>query len=179
MTTLNEEVKMFIVQSLARYETPSRVVQAVSEEFGIKISRQQAHSYDPTRNPDRVSKKLRAIFEETRSTFLKVVADIPVANMAYRLHKLQQVIERAEQRHNDVMILEALEQAAKEAGGFYTNKIKVGGDAENPLTLLLQQISGSALPVVHDVEGDFRQIDDGESDRHPVNKKPPRLMERD
>lgn len=32
--------------------------------------------------------------------------------------------------------------------GMLNDKLKVGGDAENPLTLLIKQIQGSAMPVV-------------------------------
>jgi phage terminase small subunit len=41
----------------------------------------------------------------------------------------------------------AMENIARHLGVF-NDKLKLGGDAENPLTLLIRQIQGSALPVI-------------------------------
>ena len=41
MAALKGEVKAFIVQSLACFDTPSQVVDAVKKEFGITIPRHQ------------------------------------------------------------------------------------------------------------------------------------------
>jgi hypothetical protein len=45
---LSGPVKAFIVQRLARFDAPSQVVKAVKEEFGLDVSRQRVHFYDPT-----------------------------------------------------------------------------------------------------------------------------------
>ena len=47
MPTLTDEIKTFIVIGLARYDTPSEVAQAVGVNFGVEITRQQVHAYDP------------------------------------------------------------------------------------------------------------------------------------
>jgi hypothetical protein len=44
---LPEAVKTFIVQSLACFDTPSVVVDAVRKEFGETITRQSVEGYDP------------------------------------------------------------------------------------------------------------------------------------
>lgn len=49
MATLKEPVKIFIVQSLACRDTPQEVADAVKQEFGIEIGRQQVAAYDPTK----------------------------------------------------------------------------------------------------------------------------------
>lgn len=49
MATLKNEVKAFIVQAIACFDTPSQVAQAVRQEFGIELSRQQCEAYDPTK----------------------------------------------------------------------------------------------------------------------------------
>ncbi|MDU2882953.1 MAG: DUF2280 domain-containing protein, partial [Enterobacter sp.] len=41
MATLKGEVKAFIVQPLACFDTPSQVVELVKKEFGLSITRQQ------------------------------------------------------------------------------------------------------------------------------------------
>jgi hypothetical protein len=47
MAALKDEVKRFIVQSLACFDTPSQVAQAVKDTFGLEVSRQQCEFYDP------------------------------------------------------------------------------------------------------------------------------------
>ena len=39
-TELPDEVKAFVVQALACFDTPSEVAKAVKEEFGLVVSRQ-------------------------------------------------------------------------------------------------------------------------------------------
>lgn len=46
MASLKSEVKAFIIQQLACFDTPSQIVDAVQSEFSIKIARQQVPSYD-------------------------------------------------------------------------------------------------------------------------------------
>jgi hypothetical protein len=41
MAALKEPVKIFIVQSLACFETPQQVVEAVKQEYNVEITRQQ------------------------------------------------------------------------------------------------------------------------------------------
>lgn len=41
MATLKNEVKSFIVQALACFDTPSQVVESVKNEFGVVVTRQQ------------------------------------------------------------------------------------------------------------------------------------------
>jgi hypothetical protein len=52
MPKLSQEVQAFIVQQLACFLTPSEVAAAVSEEFGLGISRQQAWKYHAANNPE-------------------------------------------------------------------------------------------------------------------------------
>lgn len=49
MAALKSEVKAFIIQSVACYDTPTLVVDAVLKEFGVIITRQQAEQNDPTK----------------------------------------------------------------------------------------------------------------------------------
>ncbi len=85
MATLTDDVKAFIVQALACFDTPSQVVDAVREEFGAEVSRMQVQSYDPTKKAARgLSKKWVELFEATRKRFLEETAEIPIANQAFR-----------------------------------------------------------------------------------------------
>lgn len=115
MATLKAECKIFIVQSIACYETPSQVVESVREKFGIKISRQQVESHDPTKVSGKgLAQKWVDIFNATRARFLKETSDIPIANKAYRLRVLDRMAVNAESMNNYGMTADILEQAAKE-----------------------------------------------------------------
>ena len=48
MAALSPEVKAFIVQALACFDTPTQIASQVKQEFGLDISIQQVSSYDPT-----------------------------------------------------------------------------------------------------------------------------------
>ena len=94
MAALKEPVKIFIVQSLACFETPQQVADSVEETYKIKIDRKQCHSYDPTKYAGRnLSKKLKDLFYETRKKFQENILDIPIANKAFRLKELQNMYE--------------------------------------------------------------------------------------
>lgn len=110
MAALKESVKIFIVQSLACFETPQQVADAVKQRFGIEIERQQCENYDPTKYAGRnLSKKLRELFERTRKDFKENIEDIPIANKAFHFKELQQMY--GEYSKNKVMKAKVLKQA--------------------------------------------------------------------
>lgn len=134
MAKLTEAVQRFIVQALACYDTPTQVAEAVKEEFGIEITRQQAASYDPTKALGRtLSRKWRDLFHETRERFRKEVAEIPIADQAFRLRQLHRMVQDAMKRKNMVLAAALLEQAAKETGGMFTNKRELSGPGGKPM----------------------------------------------
>lgn len=126
MAALKGEVKAFIVQSLACFDTPSQVVESVKKEFGLTIPRQQVESHDPTKANGRgLAQKWVDMFNATRERFQNEISDIPIANKAYRLRVLQRMSVTAESMKNIGMTAQLLEQAAKEVGEAYSNKQKV------------------------------------------------------
>lgn len=126
MATLKGEVKAFIVQSLACFDTPSVVVDSVKKEFGIAVSRQQVESHDPTKvNGRGLAQKWVDMFNATRERFQTELADIPIANKAFRLRALDRMASRTETMKNFALTAQLIEQAAKECGDAYTNKQKV------------------------------------------------------
>ncbi|MBJ2345567.1 MULTISPECIES: DUF2280 domain-containing protein [Pseudomonas] len=123
MAALKDEVKRFIVQSLACFDTPSQVAQAVKDTFGLEVSRQQCEFYDPTKYAGRdLSLKWRTVFEDTRKRFREETAEIPIANRAFRLRALNRFVEKAESMKNISLAMQILEQAAKETGDMYVNR---------------------------------------------------------
>ncbi|EPP7097097.1 DUF2280 domain-containing protein [Klebsiella quasipneumoniae] len=126
MAALKPEVKAYIIQMLACYDTPSQVVEAVQKDFGITITRQQVETHDPTKVSGKtLAKKWVDLFNRTRDRFLNEISDIPIANKAYRLRVLQRMSTTAEGMKNLGMTAQLLEQAAKEVGDAYSNKQKV------------------------------------------------------
>jgi hypothetical protein len=123
MAALKDEVKRFIVQALACFDTPTQVVQAVKETFGVEVSRQQCEQYDPTKHAGRdLGVKWKAVFEDTRKRFREETAEIPIANRAFRLRAMNRFVERAETMKNIGLAMQILEQAAKEVGDVYVSR---------------------------------------------------------
>lgn len=126
MAVLQNEVKAFIVQALACFDTPSQVVESVQKEYGVTITRQQVETHDPTKTSGKcLARRWVTLFEDTRKRFRDDTADIPIANRAFRLRALGRMAERAESVKNLALAAQLLEQAAKETGGTYTNKQQV------------------------------------------------------
>ena len=123
MAALRDEVKAFVVQALACFDTPSQVVSSVKAEYGLDVTRQQCEAYDPTKYAGRnLHLKWRILFEDTRKRFREETAEIPIANRAYRLRGLGRMAEKAESMRNLALTAQLYEQAAKEVGDVYVNR---------------------------------------------------------
>lgn len=123
MAVLKNEVKSFIVQALACFDTPSQVVESVKNEFRVVVSRQQVETHDPTKTSGKgLAAKWQTLFHDTRKRFREETAEIPIANRAFRLRALGRIVEKAETMRNLPLALQVLEQAAKEAGDMYVNR---------------------------------------------------------
>ena len=133
MAQLKKEVKFYIVRSLAKFNTPQETADAVNMDFGIKVTRQQCERYDPTKRAGQeLSTELKAEFEATRKQFVDNPQHVPLANLTYRLERMQRVIDHAGK--NSVLVLTTLEQAAKDVGGVFTNRKEITGKDGKPLT---------------------------------------------
>ena len=127
MATLREPVKIFIVQSLACFETPQQVADAVMQRYGIEIDRRQCENYDPTKFAGRnLSKKLKDLFERTRKDFRKNIEDIAIANKAFRLNELQKMYDDSGKNKRAKQNL--LKQAFQETDGRVTKQEITGAN---------------------------------------------------
>jgi len=123
MPALSPDVKTYIVQQLACFDTPSQVAEAVKAEFGQEVSRQVVEGHDPTKKAGRkLAQRWVDLFNATRERFRNDTADIPIANKAFRLRALNRMAVRAEGIKNMALAAQLIEQAAKETGGAYTNR---------------------------------------------------------
>ena len=133
MAVLRSEVKAFIVQALACFDTPSQVVESVKKEFGVEISRQQCESHDPTKVAGRgLGSKWAELFHAARQRFREETEDIPIANRAYRLRGLGRMAEKAENMRNLALTAQLYEQAAKEVGDIYVNRSRKNEPDDTP-----------------------------------------------
>jgi len=149
MATLKPEVKAFIVQALACYDSPSQVVDDVQKEFKLKITRQQVESHDPTKVSGKgLAEKWVELFNSTRTRFQNEITDIPIANKAYRLRVLDRLATNAEKMKNIGMTIQIMEQAAKEVGDAYSNRSKIehsGGMAISSVSSLMEELGDEDL----------------------------------
>lgn len=141
MAALKNDVKVFIVQALACFDTPTQVSQAVKQEFDVDVTRQQVEQHDPTKRAGvNLAAKWQTLFHDTRKRFREETADIPIANRAYRLRALGRMAEKAESMKNMALTAQLLEQAAKEVGDVYVNRRlepekPLGSQADQPHAL--------------------------------------------
>lgn len=142
MARLPEHVQRFIVERLAMFDTPTQVSEAVKEEFGLEVPREQVRHYDPDRPGAEVAKKWRAVHAATRERFKREVAEIPIASRGYRLRRLHLMAQRAEQRGNYPLAAALHEQAAKEVGDYFTNRRVLS--PEDPAEALARDVGISA-----------------------------------
>lgn len=132
MAALKKEVKLFIVRSLAVFNTPTETAELVNQEYGIKVTKQQCEKYDPTKRAgENLSEELRKDFEKTREMFLGKPEAIPIANLAVRLQRYESQYQK--HSRNRVAALSILKQAAEDMGGKYTNKTEITGAGGGPL----------------------------------------------
>lgn len=161
MAKLTEAQKRFIVEKLACYHPPTEVARMVLEEFGVEVSRQQVHYYDPTKynGNTRVSEMRVAHFRAARNAFINDYESHGVAQETKRLQVLDTLLNRelAKPHANPKLILEILEQAAKERGGAFTNHRVLDHKGE-------VKTSGVLLVPVAESEDDWeRRARDGQS----------------
>ncbi len=130
MAALKKEVKLFIVRSLAVFNTPTETAELVNLEYGIKVTKQQCEKYDPTKRAgEKLSEELKSDFEKTREMFLGKPEAIPISNLAVRMQRYENLFQKYSK--NRVAATSILRQAAEDIGGKYTNKTDVTTNGES------------------------------------------------
>lgn len=144
---LSDELKTYIVQALACFDSPSVVAASVKKEMGIEVSRQLVESHDPNkRAASGLAPKWKALFEETRKTFLEDTATIAISHRAVRLRALQRMSEKAETQGNMVLAASLMKQAAEEVGNAYTNRRELTGKDGKDLPVPVSPVTIFQLP---------------------------------
>lgn len=125
--TLSEEQKEWLVTQWAMFRTPAEIRRGFKDLFGVEITPKQAHQYNPSgsRGKEKSMRKWKLVFTHVRHKFLTEVAEIPIANAAVRLNRLEQLCVNAMEKGKAPLAADIIEQAAKEVGGLFTNKREV------------------------------------------------------
>ncbi|WP_103019386.1 DUF2280 domain-containing protein [Salinibacter altiplanensis] len=133
MATLKSRHKRLIVKRLAVFDRPSDVQDEVRERFGLEVDSPQLAHYDPTtRKGQGLAQGLTALFHKTRERFLDEYTETAIQHKAVRLRRLERIANKFSQMRNYVAEMDALEQAAKEMGGAYTNRHTLDASVSNP-----------------------------------------------
>lgn len=127
-TNINHEQKVFIIRSLAHFNSLTETARLFFDEYNIDFPLPAIQRYDPTkvRGHD-LKEEYKNLFFELRSQYMEQEQNIPIAHRFVRLKRLED-----EYNNNDDpnIRLKVLEQASKEVGGLYTNKRDLDVNAE-------------------------------------------------
>lgn len=157
---LTHEMRAFLVQRLAVFDTPTQAAKALKDEFGVEIRRSSVEAYDPTKKASKkyIAKQWEALFWATRERFLSKLEDIPAANRAVRIRKLARAADVFESKGNLLAMADMLERIAKEVGNVHTNRRELTGKDGGPIEVhdltddqmdrRLAQLLGYTLPGV-------------------------------
>lgn len=158
MAKLNMELKLYIVRALAVYNTPTEVLALIKDDFGITdLKPQNIEAYNPTvRAGKDLSQKLRDEFFETRKEFNDAPKNIPISNLAYRQMRRQKLIDGPLGK-NPKVLNEALEQAAKDEGGAYTNRKELTGLNGAPIQ---QESTTTVIATPDQIRETMRKLDE-------------------
>ncbi len=134
---LPEEVKRVIIMQCARWERPTAIARMVKQEFGIEVSPQSVEGYDPTKSVGRnLSRAHRESFYAEREKFKANIDAIPIANATYRIAKLQEYSQAAEDKGDLALAAAMHKQAAQDLGSVFTNHLNLTGTiAPQPVDL--------------------------------------------
>lgn len=130
MATIKKEIKLFIVQQFALFASSGEIIDLVKDEFDVVVTKQQIHFYNGDRN-EKLPEEWRKIFNKTRTEFEEGKLKIPIAEKHYRLNELNKIYQKQKsaKSQNTKAMKDTLEQAAKESGDAFSNRIKHDVDA--------------------------------------------------
>ncbi|WP_298287101.1 DUF2280 domain-containing protein [Novosphingobium sp.] len=119
MRRLADAIKRRIVEHLACYCSPAEVVDLIAQEFDVNLTPRHVRAYDPTSFQYAGSHLWLEYHQLVRGRYQEEIGEIAITHRAYRLKRLQQLYEIADQKGDVRQAAAMLEQAAKEVGGMY------------------------------------------------------------
>lgn len=158
---LTEEMKLAVVQGIARCRSYSEVVVHLAEEYDVQTVVQHIRHYDPGHPQFNAGEKWRLIFDETRKAYLEEVSTVPAANQGFRLQALQEGIEDARKHKKWALMAMLIEQASKEVGGVFTNARDLRiSDSRRPADMTAEERKETLLGMLDEIKAG-RPVDQG------------------
>lgn len=147
---MDETHRTWLVTRWAAFARPLELLRDFTAEFGFSIDASLARKYDLSGLDEAAAKKRGMakwlpLFNDTRERFRQSVQDIPIANAAYRVKKLDEMFEIAFEKKNYKSAAQLLEQAAKETGGMFTNKREIDGTMKHTVEEVPDEIKTASL----------------------------------
>lgn len=124
---LSAQAQLYVVGALARYERNEDIVKALKELYEVDITNHAITYYNPVslaKQGKTLKAELQEHFNKCRKEFLEAVQTVPSSSQVFRLQQLDEMAQVAKDKKNYKLAASLYEQAAKEMGGFYTDKIK-------------------------------------------------------
>ncbi len=169
---LTDVHRIFIIQGLAAFMSPSEAAEAVNEKFGLNVTRQAMERYDPHKYAGRrLAQRWKDLFATTRAAFIEHVENrIPHAHKAVRIKKLARASDTFEQRGNFMGMAAMLEKIAREMGSAYTNRHEVTGRDRG--SIKFEDVNSM---TDDQIDAELRQIFgiDADADVHPAPESEP------
>lgn len=112
---LTNELKEYVVQRLAAYDSAGAIMRSLREDFGITMTRASIERYDPTRSP-RCPQRWRELFFATRQAILDGKAARGAASAAVRLRWREDMVQQALEAKDYAVADRILNSIAREVG---------------------------------------------------------------
>jgi hypothetical protein len=134
MAKLTDEQKSYLVMRFACFASPSEVIEELKNRWNVLATTEQVVYYNASvLSGVKLADKWKALFEKFRAAYIADAQNVAIAHSAYRLHRMQKLLDSKAVEKNVVLQLAILEQAAKEVGGSYTNKREHSGPGGAPI----------------------------------------------
>jgi hypothetical protein len=93
MKRLSEAIKRRIVEHLACFRTHAEASELIREEFDVSLTSRHVRAYDPMCFQFAGGRKWEEYHGLVRKRFETEIGDIPIAHRAFRLRKLQRMLD--------------------------------------------------------------------------------------
>jgi hypothetical protein len=169
---LPDKVRRFVVTMLACYERHDDVRKAALEQYGeelkaagVELTRDKVRALDPTQaRGQEMSPKLKEVFWETRKRFDAESEEQLIGDLRHRRSMYRVIADRALAKGNEQLALQALKQAAQDAGGVFTNRRELSGPKGGPVetvSMSLEDWKATAAARSAEVADTMAMFDEG------------------
>lgn len=131
---LTDDLKTYVVERLAGFDSPGAIANALKKEHGIDIARQSVEAYDPTKRAGRkLAKEWKTLFNRTREMIIAGKAKVGASNKMVRVRWRGDMAQRAMDAGNLPLANEILDSVAKEMGDGFSNRREISGPGGKPI----------------------------------------------